>query len=363
MFNLKCVASLLLASYVGLARAEVVTVGAEDPRIKVDQYFFLDTQTPACPPNYWTDTPGATATFDFTGTSVTLIGSTGGRGGIFEVFLDNILQAAVNRYANSAKDVCGMVMFEKLNLPNVAHTFKFVFKGNSTEARPSAGGGIMDVIEIRYSIPDSTTTNIPTTQTFPTVTHDTATPTVVAKKIPVGAVVGGSVGGVAFLVCTLFAAFLFYRHRRKRNSEQRPSPSSEEYQGGKADYTPYEFQSPISSPGPQSPPPYPIRTTSTPQTGFSWGETSTIRSTGAATTTSRPLPSTPAQRTSVMSYPTEKSSAGPSSPLPTESDMYSTRGLPFGATPQPHEDHIMRQSQNMMPQGYGDGGGYGYSYR
>ncbi|KAG8944649.1 hypothetical protein FRC03_001959 [Tulasnella sp. 419] len=217
---------------------------------------------------------------------------------------------------------------------------------------------------VRYTIPDSTTNQL-ITPTSSAGTYDTS-PKIVAKKTPVGAILGGVVGGVVFLVCAIVGAILFYRHHGKRNNEQRQPPPSEEDKGGKEDYTPYELQSSVSSPAPQYPPPYPIRNTSPPQTGFSWAENSTIRSTGAATTTSRPLPLTPAQRASVMSFPTEKSSAGPSSPLPTESDMYSTRGPSIATpvvTPQPHQDNIMRQGQNIAPQGYGDGGVYGYSYR
>jgi len=69
--------------------------------------------------------PGATATFVFTGTSVTWIGcQKGSAGGVVDVFIDDVLQERVRLNQNYPTEGYQMPVFRKDGLPYGPHTIK-----------------------------------------------------------------------------------------------------------------------------------------------------------------------------------------------------------------------------------------------
>ncbi|KAG8957958.1 hypothetical protein FRC03_009581 [Tulasnella sp. 419] len=129
------VAFFALLGYLHLwsVSAEVITVGAEDPRVLLDASFWLDASVSGCNITYWSDTPRATAIFNFTGTAVTVIGPYSGRGGVSEVYIDDKLAGTIDRYEATSKSRCDIKAFEKTGLSFTQHTLKLVLVGNSTE--------------------------------------------------------------------------------------------------------------------------------------------------------------------------------------------------------------------------------------
>ncbi|KAG8921891.1 hypothetical protein FRC02_012295 [Tulasnella sp. 418] len=109
-------------------------------------------------------------------------------------YLDNNYQTTVDRYAPSSKLRCGLVTFQKSDLPYTQHNLRVIFKGNSLQAVPEHGAGYFDLSAIQYTVPDDKGKG----------------------KTPVGAIIGGVVGGVVALA--LIAVLVWWLRRRKSES-------------------------------------------------------------------------------------------------------------------------------------------------
>jgi hypothetical protein len=81
-------------------------------------------------------TPGAEATFAFTGTAVTWVGARGNQTGIAEVLLDGILVAEVDTY--SSTEQIQAAIYTKTGLANGSHTLTIRVTGRQNAASQSA---------------------------------------------------------------------------------------------------------------------------------------------------------------------------------------------------------------------------------
>ncbi|KAG8909111.1 hypothetical protein FRC02_007997 [Tulasnella sp. 418] len=187
------ITTVVLLGVCNIATAKVVTVPVDDNSIYLDKYF-LESENIPCDPSWYTQVPGGYMAFNFSGTSVSVIGNADSRGGISEVYLDNIYQTTVDRFAPSSKLSCGLVTFQESDLPYAQHNLLVIFIGNSSQAIPQDGPGYFDLSAIQYTVPDDKGKG----------------------KIPVGAIVGGVVGGVVALA--LIAVLVWWLRRRKSES-------------------------------------------------------------------------------------------------------------------------------------------------
>ncbi|KAG8942183.1 hypothetical protein FRC03_003560 [Tulasnella sp. 419] len=200
---MQLILGLILLGLLNLVRAKVVSVPARDPSIILDQYWVLEENELGCGPIYYTEIPKSVALFNFTGTAVSVLGSMSARGGVYDVYLDSILQATVDRYTPSAKDQCGYTVFSKTGLSDTQHALRLSLRTNSTQWRPGSGDGRMDFTEIQYTVPDSVET--------PNVG-----PGKKKKSAPVGAIAGGVVGGIVVLGAAAIGLWYFLVKRPKK---------------------------------------------------------------------------------------------------------------------------------------------------
>ncbi|KAG8946950.1 hypothetical protein FRC03_001231 [Tulasnella sp. 419] len=234
------IVSILLLGIVGLKStvAKVISVGSEDPRIEVDQYFWLDKETVGCKPAYWTYTPNSTATFSFTGTSLTIIGSISSRGGVSDVYIDSKRQGTMDVYTNSAKPKCGNVLFHIDNLTLQPHLLRMTLKANSTQMQ-DWDSGIMIFEEIQYEVPDDIDT--------PAVQGENITGTSNQSKDgkSLGPMIGGIVGGAIGLLLLVFLIGLLFRRKRRRHNGRKYTDLVDD-DGEKLETTPSPYM-PVST--------------------------------------------------------------------------------------------------------------------
>ncbi|KAG8940403.1 hypothetical protein FRC03_005547 [Tulasnella sp. 419] len=113
---------------------------------------------PDCNTIYWTDYPSASVSFSFVGTSVSVVGNTDPRRGIYDVYLDDEYKGTVDRDSPTSLR-CRIEMFNLTNLsPGVQHTFRVVLKGDVRALISS--DGILEFSEFRYEAPDSINTEV-----------------------------------------------------------------------------------------------------------------------------------------------------------------------------------------------------------
>ncbi|KAG8946949.1 hypothetical protein FRC03_001230 [Tulasnella sp. 419] len=230
--------------------ARVISVRPENPSVSMSprSSFLIDDVTPGCDTTYWTDVPGAYVSFSFVGTSISVIGSTSLRGGVYQVYLDDVYMGLSDRYTDQQ---CGIETVHLWNLsPGVQHTLQMILIGDSM-GTPLGTTGVMDFSEFRYEVPDAidiedqeasfSDHNTPTEVLDPEV-QSTRTPTdeprrevqtstrASASTAPasqskrktssLGPIIGGVAGGIAGLVFFVTLVWVLVRRVKKREAQK-----------------------------------------------------------------------------------------------------------------------------------------------
>ncbi|KAG8957956.1 hypothetical protein FRC03_009579 [Tulasnella sp. 419] len=84
MSNLLAVLGFLAVLCLRIAHAAQISVSGDDPAIFVDQHWNR-ALTPGCNVTWWTKTKDSEASFNFTGTGVSIIGGRNAVGGVYDV--------------------------------------------------------------------------------------------------------------------------------------------------------------------------------------------------------------------------------------------------------------------------------------
>jgi hypothetical protein len=95
--------------------------------------------------------------------------------------------------------------------------------------------------QVPFAPPSNTTPSVSTTPASP----DTPTPTSTAKPIPIGAVVGGAVGGIAIIGAVIAGVVFMVLRSKRKNQNNNQSPL----------YDPSQGQPPVAQPQQYVPPP------------------------------------------------------------------------------------------------------------
>ncbi|KAG8913920.1 hypothetical protein FRC02_005244 [Tulasnella sp. 418] len=220
MFNVLAILGFLAALSFRIAHAAQISVSSDDPKIFVDQHWKYDDITPGCNVTWWTETKDSEASFNFTGTGVSIIGGRNVRGGIYDVYIDERMVGSVDRYGANVNRTCGIVMFEEPTLTLGLHSLRIVLRANSTQASKDRTG-VLEFSEIRYTIPDdvlnsmtgspfgessATTSSLLTNTIFaPTSIAVSRTPIPTPSTVPTGSAlrIGDQIMGIGSLVMLL----------------------------------------------------------------------------------------------------------------------------------------------------------------
>ncbi|KAF8912159.1 hypothetical protein CPB84DRAFT_1820827 [Gymnopilus junonius] len=184
-------------------------------------------------PGQITSQTGSTASFNFTGTSLTWVGfydnslSLSPTTATYSIDDQNPIPFNLNGVAAQATGIqYNQILFQTPQLPAGNHTIQVVYQGNNQTAPLS-----LEILEVQGSggSPNATPTlsggatsalsDLPTTQGSSQSGASNSSSSSTSKSSNTGAIIGGVVGGLALLIA-LLVIFIFLRARRRRSKAQ-----------------------------------------------------------------------------------------------------------------------------------------------